>query len=145
MSSGSTKRKDEESITGQARKVTFMKVSLKLVRETARELSGGLTAAGMKVTSETEYSLDGESSTEKEDTGNTKATGIMECLMAKELSTSRTDKGTKALSRKTNSTEKASSTRTIRSSMEFGKTMSFQWLTWSRAVLEKNDDPRYDP
>ena len=54
----------------------------------------------------------------------------MACSMEKAPSSLKTDSDLKAISRKISSTEMVFSTRTILSSMEFGKTMNFLLLTW---------------
>jgi hypothetical protein len=92
--------------------------------------SGGQMAAGTKGISEMESSPAGESSTERVDIASTRATGTTGCSTARAPSTSKTENDTKALSRKTNSMVRESSTRTTQSFTESGRTMSFQWSTW---------------
>lgn len=94
---------------------------------TARVLSGGQTAVGMREISEMEYSQVGVPSIEKGGINNTKETGITECLTGKGLNTLKTDKDMKALSSRTSSMGKEFSTKTTLSSMEFGKTTNSQW------------------
>jgi len=95
-----------------------------------KELFGGVMAAGMRVTLEMEFKVDGESSIEREESSSTREIGIMECSTAKELSISKTDSATKALSKRINSTGKAYSTRTIQLFTEFGRITNYQSLTW---------------
>lgn len=54
----------------------------------------------------------------------------MECSTAKEPNISKMDSVTKAPSKRTNSTGKEFSTKTILSSTESGRTTNYQSLTW---------------
>lgn len=130
MSSVLIKKKVEVYTLGRVKKVMCIKESSKEEKEMARVLSGGQMAVGMKGSSEMESKVDGEYSSDREVTDSTKVTGIMACLMARELSTSRTDKDMKVLLRKISSMEKECFTKMIQLSMEFGKIMNCQWSTW---------------
>lgn len=105
------KRKEEASIPGLARKVTSMRESSREEKEMEGAPSGGQMAAGTKEISGMEFSRAGECSIAKEDTENTKVTGIMACSTAKALSISRTGSDTRELSKKTSSTGRESSTK----------------------------------
>ena len=108
----------------------FTRDSSRQGRETGKEHFGGVMAAGMRVTLEMEFKVDGESSIEREESNSTREIGITACLTAKELNISKTDSATKVLSKRINSTGKAYSTRTTQLFMEFGRTTSYQLLTW---------------
>lgn len=105
-------------------------------------LSGGRTAVGTRVSSETGFSPDGGCCTGKAVTDSTRATGTTECLTAKAPNIFRTERGTRVHSRRTNSTEKVYSTRTTRSSTECGRTTNYRWSTWSKAVSAISDRDR---
>lgn len=104
----------EGSINGQASSLTYTKANSSRARETEEEHFGGQMGAGIKVNSETEYKAGMEFCIEMAGILSIKDLGTMECSMAKEPSTSRTDKSTKGRSRKTNSMATVFSTRTIR-------------------------------
>lgn len=106
------KNKAAGYITGLEKKATCTRDSLRLGKETGRELSGGAMEVGTKDSLEMEFKADGEFSTDKAVIDNMRATGIMECSTAKEFSISRTDSATRAPSNKTNSTVKEYSTKT---------------------------------
>ena len=108
----------------------FTRDSSRQGRETGKEHFGGVMAAGMRVTLEMEFKVDGESSIEREESNSTREIGITACSTAKELSISKTDSATKVPSKRINSTGKAYSTRTIQLFMEFGRTTNYQLLTW---------------
>lgn len=67
MNLDSIRKKEEVFIHGLGNRVMFMKENLKRERETEKELFGGVMAAGMKVTSEMVFKVDGEFSIEKEE------------------------------------------------------------------------------
>ena len=121
------RRKEEEYILGQEKKVMFTKENSKLEREMVEALSGGQMVAGIKGISEMEFKADGEFFIEKEGTENTKVTGTTECSMVKAHNTFRMAKDMKALSNKTSSMEKAFSIKMTQSFTEFGRTMNYLW------------------
>ena len=114
VSLGLIKKKEEVSTLGLERKVTFIKGSSREESEMEKELSGGQTEVGMKVSSEMEFSRVGEFFTEKVATDNMRATGITVCLTVKELSTSRTESDTREHSSRISSMVTVYSIRTIR-------------------------------
>ncbi len=91
----------------------FMRENSNPEREMAGEHFGGLMAVGTKDNLEMECKAGQVYFIEKEETSSTKEIGIMGCLMEKVLNTLKTDKGTKAVSKRTNSMETGSSTKTI--------------------------------
>lgn len=91
-----------------------MRASSKQARGTVKEPFGGVTAVGMKATSEMEFKVDGVFSIGREESNSTKVTGITACSMARELSTSKTVSVTRVPSKRINSTAKVFSTRMIR-------------------------------
>lgn len=109
-----TRKTGEDYINGQASSPICTKENSSRARETEEELSGGQMAAGIKANSETEYKVGMEFYIEMVDILSMKDLGIMECSMAKEHSTSRTDKSTKGRLRKTSSTAMVFFIRTIR-------------------------------
>lgn len=125
--SDSIKRKVGEFILGLAKKAMSIRDSSKQEKEMGEVPFGGQMAAGMREISEMVYKVDGECYTEKEGIANTKATGIMVCLMVKAPNTSRTDSDMRALSSKTSSTVRVYFTKMIRSFMECGRTISYRW------------------
>lgn len=126
-SSDLTRKKEEESTLGLARKVMFMKESSKEGREMEGERSGGQTVVGMRASSETECSQVQECCTEKVATDSLRVIGTTACLMVEELSTSRTERDMRALSRRISSMERAFSTKMTRSYMECGRTTNCRW------------------
>ena len=106
------RKKVEEFILGQANKVTCMRENSKLEKETGEELSGGQMVAGTKETLEMEFKVVGECFIEKEGIENTRATGIMGCLMAKAHNTSKTANAMKVHLNKTSSMVKEYFTKT---------------------------------
>lgn len=127
---GLIKNKAAEYIIGLVNRVTFMKESLKLVREMERELFGGAMEVGMKVNLEMDYKVDGEFYIVKVVIVNTRATGIMVCSMEKGYNTFRTASGMRVPSNKTNSMEKVYFIKMTRLYMEYGKTTNYQLLIW---------------
>jgi hypothetical protein len=103
--SGLIKRKEGVFTTGLEKRAMFMKDSLKQESVTVRELFGGAMAVGMRDSSERVYRVAGEYYIAKVVIDNTKEIGIMECLMAKVFSTSKTGSDIRVLSSKISSTE----------------------------------------
>lgn len=128
------KNKVEEFIIGLVKKVTFMKVSLKLENVMVEALSGGVTEAGMKENSKMEFKVDGVFFIDKEEIDNMKEIGITVCLMEKVLNISKTVSVIKEHSKKINSTDKVSSIKMTQLFMVFGKIMNFQLSIWLNQV-----------
>lgn len=138
-SSDLTKRKEEVSTPGRERRATCTKESLREVREMEGAPSGGRMAAGMKGISEMECSQDGECCIVKAGIKSIRAIGTTACLTARAPNIFRTARDTRALSRRTNSTETAFFTKMTRSFTVYGRTTSYRWSTWSRAVWATSD------
>lgn len=74
---------EEEHIIGQENNQTYMKVNLKVEKDMAEVLFGGLMEVGMKASSNKECKVDMDAYIEKEEINNMKVLGIMECSMVK--------------------------------------------------------------
>ena len=130
--SSSSIRKMEEGFTsGQANNQIFTKANSWKVKETVGALSGGQMEAGMKDSSEMEFKVAMAFYIAKEATKSTKGLGIMECSTERAHNFSRTEKSTKARSKRTSSTAMEFSIRTTRLSMVCGKITNYRLSTWS--------------
>jgi hypothetical protein len=125
------KKKEEEDIIGLENSLMFMKENLKQVKETVEEHFGGLMVAGMKVNSKMVYKVVMGCFIDMEDKFSMKVSGIMECLMEKELNSLKMEKDMKDNLRKINSMEMVFSIKMIQLFMVFGRTTSSQLSIWS--------------
>jgi hypothetical protein len=130
VSSGLTRKRGEASTTGRVRRATSMRVSSRAENAMGAVLSGGVMAAGMRVSSGMVSRVVGECCIEKVAIESIRATGTTACSTEKAHSISRTGSVTKAPSRRTSSTGTASSTRMTPSFTESGRITSYQWSIW---------------
>lgn len=138
-SSDLIKSRVEARIIGPENNSTLMKENSRQAKGMARELSGGPMEVGTKANSGKESNAVTEYSLEKEAIKSMKECGRTVCSMEKELNSLITDKDTKATSKKISFMATESFTKTIQSFMEFGRTMSYQSLTWLSRFLVKSD------
>lgn len=116
------RRKGEEFIGGRI--PISMKGSLKEVRGMGGDCSGGEMEVDTRVISKMGFNAGSALSTERTTASSIKGTGAMACSMVRASRHSRTDRSTRAVSARTNSTATGSSTRTTPSSTGPGRTTS---------------------
>lgn len=111
---GLIRRKEEERIIGLENSQMCMKASLKVVRETEEELSGGLTEVGMKEILSKVFSADMELCIDRVVINSMRECGRMVCSTVKELNFLIMDKDMKGTSNRINSMVTVYFIKTIR-------------------------------
>lgn len=120
------RNKVEVFTDGLAKSRTFMKVSLKEVKEMEEEHSGGQMAAGTKETSKMAYNVVLVHYIARVALANMKVFGRMACLTVRVSNTLTMDKDMKDTLSKINSMVRVYSTKMTQLFMVYGKIMSYQ-------------------